>query len=91
MSEKGTFSPKVVGEIYFIGYGGEGIYESKKVFPEIYLSNCNGITLLHVKYILKYTGQVLREYTVAGNFTIETFLKINIKECDQKESDKNDI
>ena len=89
MSEKDTHTPKLVGTIYFLGIDtGTSIYEYKDVFPEIYLSNCNGITLLHVKYISKNDGHVIREYTVAGNFTIETLLKINIKECDQKEEDK---
>jgi len=88
MSKKDTNEQQVVGVIHFPDNHFENIFEKENVYPEIYLSNCNGITLLHVKYILKYTGQVLREYTVAGNFTIETFLKINIKECDQKESDK---
>jgi len=88
MSEKDTRMPKLVGEIFLPGDRGEDIFERVNVFPEIYLSNCNGITLLHIKYISKYTGQVIHEYTVAGNFAIETILEINIKECDQKENDK---
>jgi hypothetical protein len=89
MSENDTHTPKLVATIYFLGKdSGVSIFEYKNVFPEIYLSNCNGITLLHVKYISKSDGHVIREHTIAGNFTIETTLKINIKECDQKENDK---
>ena len=88
MSENDTRMPKLVGEIYLPGGKDENILERENVFPEIYLSNCNGITLLHIKYILKDTGQVIHEATVAGYFAIETTLKINIKECDQKDNDK---
>ena len=85
---------EIIATIYF--YKGDvpqiTVYATDTIIPKFYAGTCNGIPFLHVKYIFTSTGAVLREFRIAGAFTIVLVSgqKLYPEECDQKENDKNE-
>jgi hypothetical protein len=90
MSE--NYEKELIATIYF--YNSEvpqiEVYATKETVPKIYAGTCNGIPFLHVVQISKSDGHVVREFRLAGTFTIliGANQKLYPEECDQKEEDK---
>jgi len=90
MSEK--VEKEIIATIFF--YRGEvpqiTVFASKEVVHKFYIGTCNGVPFLHVVYISKSDGHVIKEFRIAGTFTILIWggQKPYTEECDQKEEDK---
>jgi hypothetical protein len=91
MSEKET---EIIATIFF--YQGDTpqikVYATKEAVPKFYVGTCNGVPFLHVVYISKSDGHIIKEFRIAGTFTILIWggLKPYPEECDKKENDQNE-
>jgi len=83
---------EIIATIFF--YRGEvpqiTVYATKVTYPKFYTGTCNGIPFLHVVHISKSDGHVVKEFRIAGTFTIVlvTGQELYPEECNKKENDK---
>ena len=90
MSKK--IEKEIIATIYF--YEAEvpqiKVFANKEVVHKFYVGTCNGVPFLHVVYISKSDGHIIKEFRIAGTFTIVMWgdQKPYPEECDQKDEDK---